>query len=227
MKIDNQTKKTVAQIWLNAFPTLHRYSNTKLFKFFGPFIMGIELIRLRFGDDYQPNFVLYPLYGNSFGNDLKSCLRYSIMNVEFRDHKNFSFKISYSNYPEQTKAAIQSVREQLAFELDDAIPISSFYKMIDAQINNRLNIAGQKQYRYFEIKYHLALYKSIEEARKVLAEIIIVSDSWDMEKFSKFNGPFNDWFSRLENIKRDQMISIIQNNKLQAKVNKLQESELL
>lgn len=226
METDNNTKKAVAQIWSSAFPTLSLYSNTKLFKFFGPFIMGIELVKLPFGDAYRPHLVLYPLYGNSFGNDLKSCLRYSIMSLEFRDNKNLQFNIPYSNYNEKTNFAVQAVRKQLPFEIDDSIAIGSFYKIIDEQINNRLIIAGQKQYRYFEIKFHLALYKSKEEANKILREILKASDSWDMEKFEKFNGQFNDWYVALEKIKRDQMISIIKNNKLQNKLKKLAESEL-
>ena len=75
MAIDKEIKKKVTEEWLNAFPQLSAFTQNKLYKVVGPYVIGIELIKSPFTEGYSPYFVIYPLWKK----DVKTSLDYPIL----------------------------------------------------------------------------------------------------------------------------------------------------
>ena len=74
--------------WLNEYNGLKKFKNGKLYCITGPFILGVELIKLPRVQEYRPHFVVYSLYGLPVGTTLKACLSYPIILFEFYVEKN-------------------------------------------------------------------------------------------------------------------------------------------
>ncbi|MEO9805797.1 MAG: hypothetical protein ABJF04_21245 [Reichenbachiella sp.] len=226
MPISSADKKETAKTWIKAFPTLCAYAQDKLYKVVGPFIMGIEIIKLPRVDEYRPHFVLYPLYGNSSGSDLKACMTYPVLLFEFFNKKNLQYSIAYKNSLSILQEVFTDVKNQLAFNIDGEIDVTSFYKLIDTQINNGLVKKQLKEPEYYEVKYYSALYLSSKEAEVILEQIQKDSKSWDMNRFSAYYGDFENWLNDLKKVKRSKFISVIEKNKSDKRIAKLQQSEL-
>lgn len=90
-----ELKKRVSREWQNAFPQLTPYTDNKLYKVIGPVIVGIELINLPNKEEYRPHFVMYSLWGNRTGNNLKACLNFPILLKEFYTDKGIQYCIPY------------------------------------------------------------------------------------------------------------------------------------
>ena len=88
-------KKKVAKDWQTAFPQLVKYAQNKYYKILGSVLVGIELVKPPLVDKYSPHFVIYSLWGNRAGNDLKTCLSGPIVLRAFYDKRGQEFFIPY------------------------------------------------------------------------------------------------------------------------------------
>ncbi len=226
MAVSALNKKEVANLWLDRYPSLHPYSQDKLYVVLGPFIMGIELIKLPRIEEYRPHFVLYPLYGNLSGQKIKDCMSYPVLLLEFFNKKGLQYSIPYKNSFSLTQEAIKAVDREIPFKIGDDVSLSSIHRLVDSQINNKLVKLQLKQPEFYEVKYYSALYISNSAAEVVLKQINKDSKAWDMKKFSTYYGDYNAWYNGLKETNRDKFIEIIDKNKSDKKVEKLHYSEL-
>ncbi len=226
MSVSTADKKEIVNIWMGAYPSLYPYTQDKLYMVLGPFVMGIEIIKLPRVDDYRPHFVLYPLYGNLSGNKLKDCMNFPVLLLEFFNKKGLQYSIPYINSLTLAQKVIKAVAQQLPFKIGGDVMISSLHKLIDIQINSKLVKMQLKQPEFFEVKFYSALYVSEAEAEKVLKQIQKDSKSWDLKQFKTYYGDFDIWYDALAKTKRDKFIAVIERNKSDKKLKKLPVSEL-
>lgn len=213
-------KREITNLWLKAFPMLSKCGTNKLYGILGPFVLGIELIKLPYSDDYRPHFLLYPLYGTKFGNQLKKCLDYPVLLFEFNDSKNLSYSIPYVDGVNLTNEAILSVKHYLPFDLaSKKISLSDIYKLLDLVIVDKI-IPG-KEAEIYKIKYLSSIYLSLEHTHKVLREIENKKINWNMERFEFFYGNYEEWINSLKEIDREDFLSIIDQNKKEKKIERL------
>ena len=226
MAVSALNKKEVASLWLDTYPSLYPYSQDKLYVVLGPFVMGIELIKLPRVEEYRPHFVLYPLYGNLSGQKIKDCMNYPVLLLEFFNKKGLQYSIPYKNGLSLSQEAIKSVDREISFKIGDDVSVSSIHRLVDSQINNKLVKAQLKQPEFYEVKYYSALYVSNSAAEVVLKQIHNDSKAWDMKRFSTYYGDYNAWYNALKETNRDKFIGIIDKNKSDKKLEKLHRSEL-
>lgn len=230
MRIDKAIKNKVAEDWQNAFPQLTLYAQNKLYKVVGACIIGIELIKSPYTDDYSPYFVIYCLWGNRMGNDINASLAGPILLKNFKNKKGFQFDIPYEEHSVLFDDVVDSVKKQapLPFEgnisfkkIADAIDDSSKTPPLSAAPNSYLQAGLQ------EAKLKIALFISSEEAQRVLEQIN--ERSWDVSHFKACGMDVNEWLQSLQTtiINRDEFIKQIEVNKLDKKISYLQSSELI
>ncbi|CAA0211195.1 conserved hypothetical protein [Tenacibaculum maritimum] len=217
-------KKETIRLWLDAYPSLHNYSNTKLYSILGPFVIGIELIKLPRVDNYRPHFVLYPLYCNN----LKTCLSYPIFLLEFFNKKGLEYSIPYNMDDKSLFNDVKnSINNKISKEVGKDMPISTIFKLIDEQIGSHITKLQLKQPEFYEVKYYSALYVSNDKANTVLEEIQKEHKSWDMNKFNTYYGDYNEWYDSLKGKDRNSFLKLINKNKSDEKLGKLNQSELV
>lgn len=222
-----KNKNEINKLWLASLPTFKLYSGTKLYRILGPFVIGIELIKLPRVEEYRPHFVIYSLYGNDLGKDFKSCMKYPLFMMEFGDKKNLQYSISCQDFLSESRDAIENVKKTLPFILSDSIKIGTLYKFLDSRINNKDVIYEVKHPEYFEMKYYLGLYKSKEEAEIILKQILLDSKGWDMNDINSYFKNFDDWINALRAVDREKFIGTIEVNKSDNKFKKIEEGALI
>ena len=70
MKINKELKQEINKEWQSAFPQLGRYAQNKLYKVLGTLVIGIELIKVPFMEQYRPLFVIYTLFDKDLNTNL-------------------------------------------------------------------------------------------------------------------------------------------------------------
>jgi len=231
MPIDNLTKKTIQNDWLNAFPELSPYSKDKLYKLVGPLIIGIELIKMRSGEDYRPHFVVYSLWGGKMGDDIKGCLAGPTILKEFHNKKNLQFTIPYVKHEVYFRDMIESVKHELPVSLEGNLDLNSIIKMFNDYLQTPPLSVGKNSYLQALMqaeKMKTVLYVANEEkAEQILDEIKAVD--WDLTSFGDWNVNVMDWFKSLDKIiaNRDHFIKQVNLNRQDSKISKLNSSEII
>jgi hypothetical protein len=229
MPIDKEIKKKVIEDWQNAFPQLTIYSQNKLYKIVGPCILGIELIKSPHTESYSPYFVIYSLWGNRMGNNIKACLAGPMLLKDFKNKKGFQYDIPYEKHSVFFDDVLDSVKKQtpLPFEgnisfkeIETAIDVSSKTPPLSAAPNSYLQAVLQ------ETKLRIALYISGEEAQRVFEQIN--KRSWDTNHFKACGVDVSEWLQSLQATisSRDEFLKQIEINKQDKKISQLKSSEL-
>jgi hypothetical protein len=223
-------KKRINDDWKNAFPQLSIFSPNKFYKVVGPIILGLELVKLPRTDEYRPHFVLYSLWGNKIGDDLKACLAGPILLKEYYNKKNFQFSIPYSKHDIYFDEALLCVQTQTPILLDETISLKKLLYLIDEHsktqplsFNPHTYLQGALQ----EAKLGIALYKSITDAQHVMSQIS--KTRWDADHFKTCNVDLNEWLNGLqEKINhRDKFLKQISVNKHDKKIQNLNQFEII
>jgi hypothetical protein len=230
MALDKAIKKKVIEDWQNAFPQLTMYAQNKLYKIVGPCIIGIELIKSPHTEGYSPYFVIYSLWGNRMGKDIKACLTGPIVLRDFKNKKGYEYDIPYEKHDVFFNDVLDSVKNQtpLPFEGDisfkkivTAIDDSSKIPPLSAVPNSYLQAALQ------EAKLKIALFVGVGEARNVLEQIN--TRNWDKKSFNMWDVDLNEWLQSLQTtiLNKDEFLKQIEANKQDKKIAKLKSSELI
>jgi hypothetical protein len=229
MGLDKTIKKKVIEDWQNAFPQLTMYAQNKLYKVVGSCIFGVELIKSPYTESYSPYFVLYSLWGNRMGNDIKACMAAPILLRDFKNKKGYQYDIPYEKHSVFFNDVVNNVKNQtpLPFEgnislkqLATSIEDSSQKPPLSAAPNSYLQAVLQ------EAKLKTALFTSIEEAQKVLEQIS--KRSWDVNHFKACGIDVSQWLQGLQATitNRDDFLKQIEANRKDKKISHLKSSEL-
>lgn len=112
-------RKEIDQIWQNSLSELRPYKLGRLYKIIGPFVAGIELIRLPFKNYFRPHFVVYSFWRRPDGEiDAADCFREPIILSGIRNKKNLLLDISLDAPPDKVLEAIDECKTQFLFPLD-------------------------------------------------------------------------------------------------------------
>lgn len=227
MAIDKELKKKVTKDWLNAFPKLSAFAQNKLYKIAGPTIIGIELIKLPYSEEYRPHFVIYSLWKNS----IKSCLEYSILMQEFYNNKKLQLNLPYEDISSKYKEAQSIVSNSLKISFEGSISLDRFYALIDDVFQNDIayKVHSGKIASLFELKFYAALYTGNQiQVENVLNQIQQGSKNWNMQMFETWYGKFDTWLNGLQERvnNREEFLNQIAANKKDKKLEILKSSEL-
>lgn len=225
MAIDKEIKKKVIGDWQNAFPQLTLYAQNKLYKVVSSIIIGLELIKSPFTDNYSLYFVIYPLWKK----DVKTSLDYPILLKEFKNKKGFQYDIPYEKHSVFFDDVLDSIKKQSPLPFEGNISLKKLIAVLDeysktpplsAAPNSYLQAALQ------EAKLKIALFIGVTEAQSVLEQIN--KRNWDTNHFKACGVDVNEWLQSLQTTisNRDEFLKQIEANKQDKKISQLKSSEL-
>ncbi len=220
-------KKQIIDDWRKPFPQLTVYSNDKLYKIVGAFIIGIELIKLPRTEEYRPHFVCYPLWKNG----VKECLNVPIILREFYNSKGLQYSIPYIKHSIYIDNALEHIIRQMPVSFDGDVDLQDIFKVIDECSGKPPLRAAHNSYLQAllqEAKLNLALYSGSNELiQKILGQI--QNRNWDVEHFKICGVDLSEWLQGLlGKIKeKNKLISQIVANKQKKKFLNLKRSEFI
>jgi len=215
--------------WSDEFHGLYPFSKNKLYKIAGPFIIGLELVKIPRIEACKPYFVIYPLYGKT----VKDCWRRSLFLMEFKNSRGRQFEIWYNDKFGQLQLAHEFIKAVLPFNLNEpCIDYDSFIELIDYYLykydHGMFRKHSGNRANMFEIKFYAALYAN-KNTHVILEEINIDKESWDMILFNNLHGDYHIWYNKLvESLNKLSLLSAtIDKNKTEKKIERFPVSELL
>jgi hypothetical protein len=225
-----EIKRKISEEWRQAFPDLSMYSPNKFYKIVGPIIIGLELIKLPWTDEYRPYFVVYSLWGNRTGSNISACLSSPIILRQYYNKKGLQFNIPYAKHTNYFNEVLEKIKQQTPLSFYGDISLKALFGVIDdytktsplsAAPNSYLQAALQKS------KLEIALYFGVEKAQNIFEQIS--KRKWDSNHFKAFGIDVNDWLKSLEKKvnNRNELISQITINQQDKKISKLKRSELI
>jgi hypothetical protein len=224
-------KKKVPDDWQRAFKQLTIFSQNKLYKAIGPLITGIDLVNIQRIDGYRPHFVIYPLWGNRMGKDLKACLEGPIILYEFYNKKGLQLNIPYANHNTLFSEAVECANAQISIAFDRDISLKELFGLVDKHLNHILiKSHSGNQAGLYEFKFNAALYVGNNNfLEDVIAQIQKASKNWNMQQFEMVYDNFDIWFQGLQEkiAHRQDFLDQIAANKQDKKLQKLKSSELI
>jgi hypothetical protein len=196
MAIDKEIKKKVTTDWLSVFPELSAFVRNKLYKVVGSCIIGLELIKSPFSEDYSPYFVIYSLWQN----DAKTCLVGPVLMKRLKNSKGLQFDIPYEKHSLFFDDAIECFKKQIPVTLNGDVTLKSLFEFIDSLFSDMLVKSNSaQQAKLFELKFYTALYTgSQNQIQHVLKQIEQSSKSWNMQMFETWYGKFDLWLKGLQ-----------------------------
>ena len=223
--MDRIIKKKVTEEWLNIFSQLSAFNQNKLYKVVGPCIIGIELIKTPFKENYSPYFVIYPLWKQ----DVKTCLDYPILLMEFKDKKGFQYDIPYENHEVFFDDVLTNVKKQIPLSLESDVSFKKIMSVLEEYSKTPPLSAAPNSYLQAtlqEAKLKIALSIDISEAQKILQQIS--KRSWDVNHFKACGVNVSKWLQNLheEISNRENFLKQIETNKKEKKMLQLVSSEL-
>ncbi|MEZ4921387.1 MAG: hypothetical protein R2792_19995 [Saprospiraceae bacterium] len=223
-------KKQVAEDWQNAFPQLVRYAQNKYYKILGPLLVGIELVKRSSIEKYSPHFVIYSLWGNKAGKDLKACLSGPIALKPFYNKKGQEIYIPYNKHEVEFLEVLKAVKNQLPFSMEGDVSLKKVMSALDEHSKTPPLSAAPNSYlqaTLMESKLEMAICSGNE---KLVQDIFsqIKKRSWDLDHFSLWGIKYKEWLKGVENkiTNKDGILSRLETNKQDKKLKKLQQSEL-
>lgn len=229
--MNNRIKILVKEEWLKDFPTLSAYAQNKLYKVIGPFIYGIELIKLPRVENYRPHFTIYPL----FKVNVTKCLVSPLLIDEFYNEKGNQIDLPYEENTERLHLVQNIIKNssKLSFDLD-TYQLSDLFRIVNSYLYDHpdvlYKIHSGKRAMLFELKFHGALYVYDKDLiMKTLSEIEEESKNWNMKPFEMWYGKFDLWLHALQEkvSHSDEFFKQIEANKQDKKISKLKSSALI
>lgn len=225
--IANNVNKKIANEWSENFSDLSVYTQNKLYKILGSFVIGIEILNLPRTEDFRPVFVCYPLWKS----DVNKCLDEPILLQEIYNKKGFQFNIPYKKHDDFFQEAVECTRRQVLILSHRDISLQQLFEVINSQFSQILiKSSPVGQAKLLEGKLFAALYvNDMFTFEKVLDEINKSSKTWSPKLFEWKYGKLDVWLRGLQEIisNRDEFLKQIEINKRDKKIAKLQSSELI
>lgn len=225
--IANDIKKQIIDEWSKEFVDLSAYTQNKLYKILGAFVIGIEILSLPRTEEYRPIFVCYPLWKS----DIKKCLDEPIFLLEIYNKKGFQFNISYKNHNTSFQEAVECTKKQVPILSHKGIPLHWLLEFINRQFSQTLiksSPVGQAKLLEGELFAALYLNDTIM-IKKVLEELIKTSKTWSPSLFEWKYKKLDAWLQDLQEIisNRNEFLKQIESNKQNKKIAKLPSSDLI
>lgn len=225
-----EIKKQIAEDWQNAFPQLVRYTQNKYYKILGSILVGIELVQPSFIEKYSPHFVIYSLWGNKAGKDLKACLSGPIVLKPFYSDMGQEIYISYNKHDAEFSKALKAVKIQLPFSMEGDVSLKMVMTALEEHSKTPPLSAAPNSFLQaclMESKLEIAICSGNE---KLVKDIFnqIKNRSWDLDNFTLSGVKYEEWLKDIEYkiAKKNEILSRIETNKKDKKLGKLQQSEL-
>ena len=225
MAVNKEIKSKVNEAWLTAIPKLSMFAQNKLYKVVGPIIIGFELIKSPFSDNYSPHFVIYPLWKH----DVKGNFDYPILLKKIKNKMGFEYNIPYEKHTLFFNDVIISIQNQTQLVFDENISLKKILSVLDefsqspplsAAPNSFLQAALQ------EAKLKIVLFVNVDIAQRILKEIS--ERNWDTNHFKACGIELNKWLQGLNKTisTRDDFLKQIEMNKQDKKIAKLNFSDI-
>lgn len=224
--ITNSIKKEIINEWSEDFRHLSVYTQNKLYRVLGPFVIGLELSKLPWSEEFRPTFTCYPLWKS----DVKKCLEESIFLEEIDNKKGLQLNIPYMKHSLFFKEAVECTKRQVSILEYQDISLKQLFEVFDKQFFQILiKNSPVGQAKLLKGKFCGALYVNDTKAiKKVLEELNKLSKSWSPDLFEWKYGKLDAWLQSLHDVitHRDEFFKQIEINKQDKKITKLQSSEL-
>ncbi len=209
--------------WLAEYKGLAKYKWNFLYCITGPFVLGIEQIKIPRVDQYRPHFVVYSLYGLPTGTTIKECLSYPVLMSEMHSKKGLQYSLDYEEDISEVK---ESLDEFLTFSLGANVSFDSMLLWLDRIVNDPLKKSRIHLPEVWEVRYNLALYISDDRANQILAEINDSVEKIDREKCLKHYGGFSHWYKELTSRNRTEHLKLIRENRNSKELRSLLQFEI-
>ncbi len=225
MGIDKKMKMDIAKSWLTAFPSLSIMSPNKLYKITGCTVIGIELIKSPFKEEYSIYFVVYSLWKNG----MNACFEFPVFMERLRNKKGLQFDIPYAKNGLYFDDAAAMLREQAPLSLEGNITLKQILSLIDEHSHKPPLSAAPNSYLQAalqEAKLKIALYISVEDAENVFEQIN--KRDWDVSHFTACGVGISQWLESLQEAiaSREDFLRQIEVNKQDKKLLKMIFSEI-
>lgn len=223
-------RKQAAEDWQNAFPQLVKYAQNKYYKILGSVLVGIELVKPSSVENYSPHFVIYSLWGNKAGKDLKACLSSPIALKPFYNKKGQEIYIPYNKHEAEFSEALKAVKNQVPFSMEGDVSLKKVLSALDEHSKTPPLSAAPNSYLQASLmksKFEMTLCSGNEkQTQDVLNQI--KKKKWDLEHFALWGIKYENWLKDIESklSNRDQILSQLNANKQDKKLEKLHRSEL-
>jgi hypothetical protein len=227
MSISRDIKNNIIKEWKHEFPSLFESNHSRLYKVFGPVILGVELFKLPRADEYRPYIMSYPLWKP----DINMCFKEELIIKEVKNRKGLQFDIPYLKHNVFFSEAVECTKNQLQISFETNLDVFSFIKFLDLQLVSGLNKNSPiLQAIIHEGRFYSALYVGNEQLLKdVYSSIEKEAKSWNPKFFERKNGPIVDWLQELQNKQnhRGEFLRQIELNRASKRIARLPFSELV
>lgn len=194
-----KTKQTNSQIcidWLDAFPSLSKFSISKFYAAQLCFIHGIELVKDRFSDAYLPHYVMYPLWRNT----IEECLSKPFVLLQIKSTRNIQISVLKERHDALFPLVVDATNVSFPFLKAGRVDRLELREFLLHYLSNpmiRTNLGGQAD--VWELLLMIHLFEGVTtEVSWVLDEIRKKEKEWNNQSFSYWHGDFKTWFTRIE-----------------------------
>jgi hypothetical protein len=226
-----EIKKKIGPDWQSRFPGLGKYSSNKLYKIIGPLVAGIELITIPRMECYRPHIVIYPLWGNVLGTDVKACMEYPAIMFQLLNKKNLQFDVPFAKHELLIDEAAECLRQSIPFSFESDVKLDDLYELIDKHSRHILIRSDDGKLARMEvIKLFTALYAGNDAyVKKIWDNIHNNASHWNPVRLAFEFGNADSWLVRLQQTQenKQEFIHLIENNKKDKDLAKLQQGLLI
>lgn len=195
MILDKKLKDQTDLDWQLAFPELTLQAKSKLYKILGPVVVGLDLKKIPYSDEYRPYFVVYPLWKE----DVKSCLNAPIILKQHYDRRGFQYSIPFQGDGVLFADAVNSVRNNTPISFDRDISLAEMFQAIDNRTKEAPLEAAPNSYLQAVMqasKLEIALFLDKGLAQTIFFEIS--QRNWDLNHFAVCGVNLKDWLHSLQ-----------------------------
>lgn len=226
-----QEKKEIMNSWNLYFPELKPIGKNKLLRIIGPVIYGIELIFVTNMGWYKPHVVMYPLWGNKFGNDIKNVFLGPILNYIFCNDKNLNISVPYTKHHLMLDEIMKFNYINNLVVSFDYVRFEDISKFINEHpSHNTFRVDLLSFVKTLELEFTLGLYiNNIQIMEHTIEKMNLSAKKWNMSFFERVFGNYDLWINSLKNRvnEKNHFIDIIEKNKKEKLLKNLNFSELI
>lgn len=224
-------KKKITKDWQQAFPELVKFSKNNYYKIIGPALVGLEFVHSPITKKYSPHFVIYSLWGNREGRDLKACLSYPIILKPFYNKSGQEISIFLIEHDNKFLGALNAVKQQLPFLMEGNVHLKDMLSVFDEMSKAPPLSAAPNSYlqaSLLESKLEMILCLKVSE--KIVEGIYnqIIERKWDLKHFALWGVSFERWLINIKNKidYPDEILQQLKKNKEDKKLIRLKNSEI-
>jgi hypothetical protein len=224
--------KETFKYWQQAFPNLKKIGANKFFKTVGPILIGIEMVKSSYGDEYKPYLVVCTFWNKGIlKNELESTLkrRLSSPNIylSLKKDNGLEFNLGYYDTKLIPEASFQIKKQFLP--LGRNIKVEELFDYLDSyRYKSKASSTAAGMAFLLEFKYLVSLYLNASDLmNKILQEIEENSRMWDMSHFEYWIGDYTLWIQKLKNLSREELMDSMNSFKNDPKIQRLKSFEII